>query len=89
MPVASTRNRLTTEGYRPPPKSWKEIMKEQEGQDSISRKSSIQSNAMIREQHLTSLNSFRKKVLYKIFVIIRYISILHMYIFMTKTQRVY
>jgi len=28
MPVASTRNRLTYEGYRPPPKTWQEIMEE-------------------------------------------------------------
>jgi len=33
MPVASTRNRLTYEGYRPPPKTWQEMMEEEEPKD--------------------------------------------------------
>ena len=67
MPGASTRNRLTTDGYRPPPKSWEEIFREQqEQQNSVSRNSSNRSvklsNELMRERHLTSLNSIRKKV---------------------------
>jgi len=66
MPGASTRNRLTTDGYRPPPKSWEEIFREQqEQQNSVSRNSSNRSvklsNELMRERHLTSLNSIRKK----------------------------
>ena len=50
MPVASTRNRLTHEGYRPPPKTWEEIM----GDDS-SKKKGIDSPALHprQEQQIT------------------------------------